>query len=163
MLQNNSILHILVLSKSINNIITHVYLSFNWHHVHQKPGHHIQFHYWMRSDRRHLARCHIIQLHGQESMALHRSCSLSSIMFQQSLEALSVVVYRQTKVYILIQDYGTIWVTTFLLRDCCTSWLHTLPHPTQQGFPMYLLIWRMYLGRVLSFGAIWWVKHSQQP
>ena len=100
-----------IISKSINNIITHVYLCFNWHNVHQKPGHHVQFHHWMRSDRRHLARCHSLQLHWQESMALYRSCSLPSIMFvdiQQSLEALSVVVYRQAKVYILIQDYGTI-------------------------------------------------------
>ena len=43
-------------------------------------------------------------------MALHRSCSVPSIMFvdiQQSLEVLSVVVYRQAKVCILIQDYGT--------------------------------------------------------
>ena len=66
-------------------------------------------------------------------MALHISCSVPSIMFvdtQQSLEALSVVVYRQAKVYILIQDYGTIWVSTFLLRDCYASCLHTLPHPT---------------------------------
>ena len=116
-----------IISKSINYFITHIYLCFNWHHVHQKPDSHVQFHYWMRPDRRHLARCHILQQHGQESMTLHRSC-LPLIMFvdiQQSLEALSVVVYRQAKVDFLIQDYGTIWVTTFLLRDCCTSCLHS--------------------------------------
>ena len=44
---------------------------------------------------------------------------------QQSLEVLSVVVYRQAKVYISIQDYGTICVTTFILRDGCMSCLHT--------------------------------------
>ena len=45
-----------------------------WHHVHQKPGNPVQFHYYMRSDRHHLARCHILQLHGQESMALVVVC-----------------------------------------------------------------------------------------
>ena len=28
---------------------------------------------------------------------------------------------------------------------------------------MYLLIWTIYIGTLLSFGAIWWVKLSQQP
>ena len=81
----------------------------------------------------------------------------ASIIFvdiQQSLEVLSIVVQWQAKVYIFIQDYGTIWVSTFLLRDCYVSCLHTLPHPTQQGLPMYLLIWTIYFGALRSFGAI---------
>ena len=60
-------------------------------------------------------------------MALDRSCSVPSIMFVDIQQ--SVVVYRQAKIYILIQDYGTIRATTFP-----SGLLHELPpHPSSSN------------------------------